>query len=32
LYRLAHSPNWKLPLPKIEEWIADAELFFARAR
>jgi aminoglycoside phosphotransferase (APT) family kinase protein len=27
LYRLAHSPAWKLPLESIEQWVAESEAF-----
>jgi hypothetical protein len=30
LYRLAHSPAWKLPPNKLAQWIAEAEEFLQR--
>jgi thiamine kinase-like enzyme len=30
LYRLAHSPAWKLPLDKLAQWVAEAEVFLQR--
>jgi tRNA A-37 threonylcarbamoyl transferase component Bud32 len=30
LYRLAHSPGWKLPLSTITQWITDAAAFMER--
>jgi aminoglycoside phosphotransferase (APT) family kinase protein len=30
LYRLAHSPAWRLPLDKLAQWVAEAEVFLQR--
>lgn len=30
LYRLAHSPAWKLPLDRLAEWVTDAEILVKR--
>ena len=32
LYRLAHSPAWRLPVVRLAEWVGDAERFLGRAR
>ena len=30
LYRLAHSPAWKLPSVKLAQWVGEAEVFLQR--
>jgi hypothetical protein len=30
LYRLAHSPGWKLPTEKLAQWVAESETFLQR--
>jgi hypothetical protein len=30
LYRLAHSPAWRLPLDRLAQWVAEAEVFLQR--
>jgi aminoglycoside phosphotransferase (APT) family kinase protein len=31
LYRLAHSPAWKLPADQLAQWVVDAESFLKQA-
>ena len=32
LYRLAHSPRWKLPPERLAQWVAEAEVFLQRVQ
>ena len=32
LYRLAHAPQWALPVQRVAAWVAEAEQFLLRAR
>jgi hypothetical protein len=32
LYRLAHSPAWRLPVVRLTEWVGDAERLLSRAQ